>query len=85
MSAIHRMTLISLAAGALLAACGASPPAPRSVQFFLEHPDIRASTLQACRSKSEANPDCENAAAAGVVHAQHEPAAAPVFPTAPAH
>jgi hypothetical protein len=71
-----------LAAGTLMG-CSKAPGA-RSVQFFTDHADVRVATLQACRSQTAASADCENAAAAGLIQAQHERNASPAFPTRPA-
>jgi len=74
-----------LIVGAMLAIGGcAKEPAPRSVQFFKDNPQERQATMERCKTQTTASPDCENAAAAGLIEAQHAPIPQPKFPTQPA-
>jgi hypothetical protein len=72
--------LVALALGA----CAKAPPPPRSVQFFKDHPPERQATMERCKALTTASADCENAATAGLIDAQHKPIPKPKFPTQPA-
>jgi hypothetical protein len=73
-----------MAAG--FAGCAREPAiaAARSVQFFRDHPDELKATLAECRSQQTESVDCQNAATAGLVNAQHRDIPTVHFPRAPA-
>jgi hypothetical protein len=82
---VAKRVVFLVVAGMSMAISGcAKEPAPRSVQFFKDNPQERQATMERCKSQTTASADCENAATAGLIQAEHAPIPKPKFPTTPA-